>query len=105
MKQLTTCLLKFNFKGLALSDIAKIEFAFSQNIGEPPLKIETYPGENVTQITSTSLGVKFTPADTELFKAGQYFYADTRIHIVDGDCQPETAILKLKMNPTLFEKA
>lgn len=105
MKQLTKNLLKINFKGIDLTDVSKIEFAFSQNIGDSPLKVETYPGDNVISVSDNSLGVVWTTADTALFKAGQHFYADTRITMSGSEYQPETPILKLRMNPTLFEKA
>ena len=105
MKQLTKNLLKINFKGIDLNTVSKVEFAFSQNVGEAPLKVETYPGENVVKLSDSSLGVVWTTADTALFEAGKPFYADTRITLVSSSYQPETPILKLRMNPTLFEKA
>lgn len=105
MKQLTTNLLRFNFLGVDLAQVSKVEFAFSQDIGETPLKVESYPGGDVIKISDTSLGVKFSADDTALFEAGQYFYADTRITMTGSEYQPETVIMKLKMNPTLFEKA
>lgn len=105
MKQLTNNILKINFKGISLSNVSKIEFAFAQEIGETPLKMATYPGDGVTKFSDTSLGVTWTAAETELFEAGKYFYADTRITMADTAFQPETEIFKLKMNPTLFEKA
>lgn len=105
MKQLTTNLLKFTFKGIDLSKVSKIEFAFSQGIGTSPLKVETYPSDKVISVSDNTLGVAWSTADTALFKAGEYFYADTRITMTDSEYQPETAILKLRMNPTLFEKA
>ena len=105
MKQLTKNLLKFNFKGIDLGNVSKVEFAFSQNIGASPLKVEIYPGDNVLSISSTSLGVVWTAGETELFEAGKPFFADTRITMSDSEYQPETSIIKLIMKPTLFEKA
>ena len=104
MKQLTKNLLKMNFIGLDLSNVSKIEFAFSQNIGETPLKTATYPSENITLVVDSMIGVEWTPEETALFKAGKPFFADTRITLIDSDYQPETPILKLKMCPTLFEE-
>lgn len=103
MKQLTKNLIKFNFKGITISEVSKIEFAFSQNMGETPLKVETYPGGNVVAITDTSFGVPWSATETELFKAGEPFYADTRITIKENGYQPETDVIKLIMKPTLFE--
>lgn len=104
MKQLTKNLLNINFKGIDLNKVSKIEFAFAQEIGKPPLKVETYPGDNVFLVSDSTVSVQWTAADTELFEAGKYFYGDTRITMSDTEFQPETAIMKLRMNPTLFEK-
>lgn len=105
MKQLTKNLLKINFKGINLDDVSTVEFAFSQNVGEAPLKVATYPSVNAVKLSNTSIGVVWNTDDTLLFKAGEYFYADTRITLNESEYQPETPIAKLKMNPTLFEGA
>lgn len=104
MKQLTRNLLKLNFRGIDLNTVAKIEFAFSQEIGEPPLKTVTYPSNNAIIVLDNMIGVVWTPEETALFAAGKPFYADTRITLIESDYQPETPIIKLKMNPTLFER-
>ena len=104
MKQLTKNLLKLNFNGIDLNNVSKIEFAFSQNIGESPLKTAEYPNNNAELIVDNLIGVVFSQEDTLLFKADSYFYADTRITMKDSDYQIETPIVKLKMNPTLFER-
>jgi hypothetical protein len=104
MKQLTKNLLKLNFRGIDLNTVSKIEFAFSQDIGEPPLKVATYPSTNAMLVLDNMIGVVWTEEDTALFEAGKPFYADTRITLSDSEYQPETPIVKLKMNPTLFER-
>lgn len=104
MKQLTKNLLKMNFQGISLADVDKVEFAFSQKIGESPLKTAVYPDdEDVVKLTDTQLGVVFSMNDTALFKAGEYFYADTRVTMSDTAYQPATPIMKLRMEETLFE--
>lgn len=103
MKQLTHNLLKMNFSGIDLADVKKIEFAFSQKIGDAPLKTTEYPGSKAIHIADNLIGVVWTPEETSLFEAGKPFYADTRITLNDSKYQPETPILKLKMDPTLFE--
>ena len=103
MKQLTKNLLKMNFQGIDLTTVSKIEFAFSQEIGQAPLKVAEYPGANTELVTDNMIGVIWTPEETALFKAGKPFYADTRITLSDSVYQPETPVLKLMMNPTLFE--
>lgn len=104
MKQQTRNLLKVHFRGIDLNTVSKIEFAFSQDIGKKPLKTATYPGEGTILVTDGMIGVAFSPEETALFTAGRHFYADTRITLKDSTYQPETPIVKLKMNPTLFER-
>lgn len=103
MKQLTKNLLTINFNGINLSDVEKIEFAFSQEIGEPPLKVAEYPGNQTVLLSDNSIGVIWSAEETMLFNAGRNFYADTRITLKNSEFQPPTPIIKLKMNPTLFE--
>ena len=103
MKQLTNNLLKMNFSGIDLNNVSKIEFAFSQEIGKPPLKTAEYPSAGAVHVTGNLIGVVWTPEETALFDSGKPFFADTRITLTDSEYQPETPILKLMMNPTLFE--
>lgn len=103
MKQLTKNLLKMNFQGIDFDTVSKIEFAFSQEIGQSPLKVAEYPKNGAELIVDTVIGVAWTPEETALFEAGKPFYADTRITLKDSAYQPETPIVKLVMNPTLFE--
>ena len=105
MKQLTKCLLTFEFPTLDLSTVSKIEFAFSQARDEAPLKVDTYPSGTAMKLTDTTIGVAWTPEETLLFEAGKPFYADTRITLSVSEYQPQTEILKLRMSPTLFEEA
>lgn len=104
MKQLTKSLLKMSFTDIDLNNVSQIEFAFSQEIEAAPLKTATYPSDGVVKLTDTVLGVAWTQEETQLFVAGKPFYADTRITLADSEYQPETPILKLMMNPTLFRK-
>lgn len=103
MKQLTKNLLKIVFQGIDWSKVSKIEFAFSQNIGETPLKTAEYPSGNATKIADNLVGIAWTKEETALFESGKPFYCDTRITLSDSTYQPETPIVKLMMNPTLFE--
>jgi hypothetical protein len=105
MKQLTRNILEMSLNGIDLADVAKIEFAFSQNIHSTPLKVAEFPGDGVLDLGNNILGVIWTPEETMLFEAGKSFYADTRITMNDTEYQPETPIVKLQMNPTLFEGA
>lgn len=102
MKQLTNNLLKINFKGIDLSEVSKIEFAFSQEIGKPPLKTAEYPGDDTSKISDNLIGVAWTREETAKFKADRPFFADTRITMSNSEYQPETPIIKLMMKATLF---
>lgn len=93
------------FTGIDLADVEKIEFAFSQTTKGTPLKVVEFPSEDVVAVDGNILGVIWTPEDTLLFDAGRAFYADTRITMKDTTYQPKTPILKLQMQPTLFEGA
>ena len=105
MKQLTKNLLAMSLNGIDVADIAKVEFAFSQNVGSTPLKLAEFPGEGTVDLGNNMIGVIWTPEETMLFEAGKSFYADTRITRHDSEYQPQTPIVKLLMEATLFEGA
>lgn len=104
MKQLTNNMLKMVFAGIDLALVSKVEFAFSQEIGSPPMKTDTYPGETTSLLEDNAIGVAWTPEETSRFVAGRHFYADARITLRSSPYQPETLIVKLMMNPTLFRE-
>ena len=105
MKQLTKNLLKLRLSGVDMADVAKVEFAFSQNVGSTPLKLTEYPGPGVIAAEDGNvLCVIWTPEETLLFEAGRPFYVDTRITLASTTYQPTTPIVRLRMDPTLFEE-
>jgi hypothetical protein len=63
-----------------------------------------FPSDDVVDLGNNTLGVIFTQSETTLFDGGKAFYADTRITMKDSTYQPETPILKVQMNPTLFDE-
>lgn len=93
-----------NFDGIDLADVSKIEFAFSQNKGSTPLKVTEYPGSGTVKVGDGMVGVIWTPEETMLFEADKSFYADTRITMSDTEYQPQTPIVRIVMNATLFER-
>lgn len=105
MKQLTKNILAVSLNGVDIADIAKVEFAFSQNMHSTPLKLAEYPGSNTVDLGDNMIGVIWTPDETMLFEAGKTFCADTRITLRDSEFQPQTPIVKLQMDPTLFRRA
>ena len=46
----------------------------------------------------------WTREETYKFLGGETLYMDTRITLRDSTDQPQTEILALKMNPTLFQE-
>lgn len=104
MKQLTNNILKVVFPNQDVGLFEKVEFAFSQEVGSTPLKLCTYPSDTVIKLTDNSIGVIWTAEETNLFESDEPFYMDTRISYTDSEYQPSTPIVKLKMNPTLFER-
>ena len=94
-----------NLNGIDIADIARIEFAFSQNIHSTPLKLAEFPGDGAIDLGDNTIGVAWTPEETLLFEPGKPFFADTRITLHDTEYQPDTPIVKLQMDPTLFERA
>ena len=105
MKQLTRNLLSVSLSGIDIADIARVEFAFSQNKHSSPLKTAAFPGTGTVDIGDNMIGVAWTPEETMLFEAGKAFYVDTRITLNNSEYQPQTPIVKLHMDPTLFEGA
>lgn len=93
-----------SLNGIDVADIAKIEFAFSQNMHSTPLKVATYPGEGTVDLGNNMIGVEWTPEDTLRFEGGKAFFADTRITMHDTIYQPQTPIVRLYMEPTLFDE-
>ena len=84
-----------------LDDVEKVEFIFS-NSSKSFQKLETWEG-NVKRKTGTNiLLVPFTKEETYNFE--RTFYMDTRITLKKSKNQPETPIIELEMNDTLFEK-
>ena len=89
-----------------LDTVKKIEFLFKQkgNSSDTALKTATYPEDATRKGTENIILIPWTQAETYLFQAGKSFYLDTRITLNDTDNQPETNIVELTMNPTLFSE-
>lgn len=90
---------------LDLDAVKKIEFVFKQKgNSDTALKTATYPGDATRKGTENIILIPWTQAETYLFQAGKSFYLDTRISMRDTNDQPETNIVELVMNPTLFSE-
>jgi hypothetical protein len=106
MKQGTNNHLAVKFKGLDTSSVGRVEFVFSQTKQGDPLKTEEYAPalSGDVSLTNGVFYVPFSLSDTYLFKPDALFYMDTRITLAGniGQDNPETPIVALRMNPTLF---
>ena len=89
--------------------ISAIEFLFAQSKNGEALKTAYWSREGESRdcflIEGTyDIGVIFTRDNTYLFRQNAPFFLDTRIHYSDSEYNPETPIVQLTMNQTLFAK-
>ena len=116
MKRRNPCTLSVRINNQTSYPIEKIEFIFKPYLTENVLtdstvkKIYTSSGSSeVTLGDNNDLYiVPFTAEDTLKFEPGQTLYMDTRIKMIDTDngnkpIYPETGVVPLTMNGTLFE--
>lgn len=101
MKRNTTPLLHI-IMDVTADEVDHIEFVFKQTIDEdaPALVTKTFPSDDVSN-DGTDYFVQLSLEDTKQFKANDFFYLDTHIHMNSGMI-PETNMVKLKMEPTLI---
>lgn len=101
MKRNTTPSLEVTF-AIDNENLQSIEFVFKQEDKEsaPALVEKTYP-DDVTYKDGV-YRVPFTTEETLRFEENKHFYMDTRPH-TKGGAIPETPIVKLFMNKTLFK--
>jgi hypothetical protein len=107
MKQGLAKHLQVKFKGLTVSNVSTIEFVFSQTKDGKPLKVSMYAtGQQAhdVEVSNNVFYVPFEREETYLFKPDTVFYMDTRITLNGNLLQdaPDTPIVPLRMNPTLF---
>ena len=94
--------LSVKFDGVSLDDVEKIEFAFSKNDSMDTVKTDEWPGTATRKGTENVILVPFTYDETRDFSG--VFRMDTRITMKGTTDQPETPVLELEMNDTLFEE-
>lgn len=104
MKQGTTFSMAVVFDGVDVSNVQTIEFLFKDNRSKSAAakKTAVYPGDVTLDETRQAFLVPWTAEETYQF-TGQ-FYMDTRITYKDTPDNPETPIISLVMNPTLFDR-
>ena len=88
---------------------ASVTFVFKQTMEEDAtaLVTKTWTSAEDDDVTYDSERecylIEWTEAETRLFVANQVFFMDTKPVLTSGKI-PETPIVMLKMNPTLFEE-
>ena len=85
--------------GMDVNLVNKIEFIFVQ--GNKSKKF-TYPSSQTIKIDDRTIGIIWTPSDKAMFKADA-MQMDSRITLKDSPYQPDTNIVPVIMNDTLFE--
>jgi len=97
------------FDSIDASDIRKVKFIFRQvkNMNGAIKKEEEYDASDESSSVELIDGmfiVPFSLEDSYLFRQNTPFYMDTKIFLNDTDNNPETEIVELYMNQTLFRK-
>ena len=97
------------FDSINVSDINKVKFMFRQikNMNGLVKKEEVYdPSDESSsvELIDEMFIVPFSLDDSYLFRQNAPFYMDTKIFLNDTEDNPETEIVELYMNQTLFRK-
>lgn len=112
MKRRNPCTISVQIKNNTSYSVNKIDFIFkpykTENTIESVKKSYTATGSSeVTKGDDEGLYlVPFSAEDTLKFEPGQTLYMDTRIELIDnngGKVYPETGVVTLTMDGTLFE--
>lgn len=98
MKKGTKSLLPVSI-GVDVDLVSKVEFIFVQGNRS---KEFSYPSSAAYKMDDRTIGIIWTPADKEKFKADA-MQMDTRITLKDSPYQPDTTIVPVIMNDTLFK--
>lgn len=103
----TVFTLPVEFEDAHFADVSEIEFLFKQTMRGETLKSALWSRDGESRDAAlvpdtTTVNVFFTMDDSYLFWQGLEFLMDTRIHYPNTPDNPFTAIIKIKMEPTLF---
>lgn len=104
MKQGLNFALRVNLKGIDVDSIERIEFIFRKM--PTPTAVMVKKAEYPLDVTyeDERFVIHWSAAETYKLKSGEKFFMDTRVTLKDSADQPETNIVALIMNPTLFEE-
>lgn len=105
MKQGIRSTLAVKINNLSAKSVERIEFLFkaSNDQASEPLKTSVYPGDvTLSRTDNNTFLVPFLPEETYRFQAGKTFYMDTKVYLKGMQDNPETPIMRIIMNKTLF---
>ncbi len=101
MKQAINQYLPVEFGGVSLDDVAKIEFLFRQ---QSAARTVLYPSDEAVRLENSSvIQVMWTPEQTAQFSSAYEVELDTRITLNGTAVNPETPIVRFKINRSLFK--
>ena len=103
-KRRTTSFLAVRFNKAVNSDVNNIDFIFRQERDEDsePYLLKNYPRDVRYDRKGDRYIIPWTQQETAMFLEDHAFYMDTRVVLTGGEI-PETNIVKLIMNATLFD--
>lgn len=104
MKQGLNTHMLVTIDGIDVEDCEKIEFIFKKELAPngATIKSATYPNDVTCE--NDVFRIHWSASETYAVKTGEQFFMDTRITFTGTSDQPETNVVKLVMNPTLFER-
>lgn len=105
----TTFVLPVEIEDPNFEHISAIEFIFKQEQGGETLKTAYWSRDGESRDAQLEDGeqvilVLFSREDSYKFEQEEMFQLDTRIHYENVMMNPYTNIVRLRMNPTLFEE-
>ena len=103
-KRRTTSFLAVRFNKVVNADVNNIDFIFRQERDEDsePYLLKNYPRDVRYDRKGDRYIIPWTQQETAMFLEDHAFYMDTRVVLTGGEI-PETNIVKLTMNATLFD--
>lgn len=106
MKRRTTPTLPVRFNRISNEDISTIDFLFRQERSEDsePYVVKKYPDDVEFDLENGRYMIPWTEEETAKFLEDHEFFMDTKIVLKGNNEIPETNIVKLVMNGTLFEE-
>lgn len=98
MKKLTNFLLDIKFSGINLDDVEKMIFVFAQ---DGKRLLFNFPSNDAIR-DGDVISLKWDINKTKMFQAGREIKMDYIVKLIGIDQNPETSIVTMIMEPTLF---